>query len=95
MSCSDEGIAYYAACAGTGVAIGAAIVETGSVVGSPVLVPTIATAVVAGFAAVAAGTSLAACLENSGRTDDAERLRRNVEQLRGEIEELRELAGVS
>lgn len=95
MSCWDEGIAYYAACAGTGIAIAAAIAEAGSVVGSPALVPTIAAAVVAGVAAVAAGMSFAECLENSGKADEAERMRRDVEELRDEIDRLKELAGVS
>ena len=95
MSCWDEGIAYYAACAGTGVAIGLAIAEAASGVGVPALVPTIAAAVIAGAGAVAAGMSFAECLENSGQADEAERLRRDVEELRDEIDQLKDLAGVS
>lgn len=94
-SCRAECVGYDTARARTGSAIEAAIVEAGSVAGSPSLVPTLAAVVSAGVAAVAAGTSFVACLEHCGKVDEAERQRRDVEQLRDEVEELRELAGVS
>jgi len=88
MACGAEYLAYGASMVAAGVALGAVVVELGSVAGAPLSVPTAAAAVAAVLAAIASGWQYYNCMQNAGQAAEAEALRRRLEKMQQEIDEL-------
>jgi hypothetical protein len=89
-TCLTEKVAYYAACTAAAGAAAAVTAELLSGVAAGLTVPTAMAGIAALVGVIAAGMSLHNCLIQAGKHEDAESLKREMDQLQHEVDQLKQ-----